>query len=156
MTEQCVSLRFNATFQSAEVDRSKPFLIDKSSLWISVDSLHRGLLNGPSTECLYEPYVARLAAKQQTGVSLLGRYITAHDPSMARLLNAARAIFGPAGISNEKACLHMELTLYKWRWKRLSSATHQAYKSFILCLSDDSVVGLKQKLGSKRVNILLC
>jgi len=42
--------------------------------------------------------VARLAAKQQTGVAPLGRYITAHDPSMARLLNATWAIFGLPGI----------------------------------------------------------
>jgi len=42
--------------------------------------------------------VARLAAKKQTGVVPLGRYITAHGPSMARLLNAARAIFGLPGI----------------------------------------------------------
>jgi len=42
--------------------------------------------------------VARLAAKQQTGVASLGCYITAHGPSMTRLLNAARAIFGPPGI----------------------------------------------------------
>jgi len=34
----------------------------------------------------------------QTGVALLGRYIPAHGPSMARLLNVARAIFGPRGI----------------------------------------------------------
>jgi len=42
--------------------------------------------------------VARLAAKQQTGVASLGRYITAHGPSIARLLNAARANFGPPDI----------------------------------------------------------
>jgi len=29
----------------------------------------------------------------------LGRYITAHSPSMDRLLSAAQAIFGPPGIS---------------------------------------------------------
>jgi len=38
--------------------------------------------------------VARLAAKQQTGVVPLFRYITANGPSMARLRNMARAIFG--------------------------------------------------------------
>jgi len=38
--------------------------------------------------------VARLAAKQQTGFAPLGCYITAHGPSMARLLIAAQAIFG--------------------------------------------------------------
>jgi len=37
-------------------------------------------------------------AKQQTGVALLGGYITAHDPSMACLLKAAWAILGPSGI----------------------------------------------------------
>jgi len=45
--------------------------------------------------------VARLAEKQQTGVVPHGRYITAHGPSMAGLLNALpaeRAIFGPPGI----------------------------------------------------------
>jgi len=42
--------------------------------------------------------VARLTAKEQTGIATLGRYITAHGPSMARLLNAARANFGPPGI----------------------------------------------------------
>src|SRR6218665_2563039 len=46
--------------------------------------------------------MARLSAKQQTGVVPptwpLYIYITAHGPSMARLLKAARAIFGPPGI----------------------------------------------------------
>jgi len=42
--------------------------------------------------------VAHLAAKQQTGVTLLGRYITAHGPSMARLLNLAWAIIRLPGI----------------------------------------------------------
>jgi len=42
--------------------------------------------------------VARLAAKQQTGVAPLCRYITAHGPSTDRLLNAARAIFVLPGI----------------------------------------------------------
>jgi len=42
--------------------------------------------------------VARLAAKQQTGVAPLGLYITAHGPPIACLLNAARAIFGPPDI----------------------------------------------------------
>jgi len=42
--------------------------------------------------------MARLAAKQQTGVALPGCYITAHGLSMAHLLNAAQAIFGPPGI----------------------------------------------------------
>jgi len=42
--------------------------------------------------------VARLAAKRQTGVAPFGRYITAHGPSMTRLLNAARAVFGQPGI----------------------------------------------------------
>ena len=46
----------------------------------------------------------RLAARQQTGVALLGRYIAAHGPSMARLLNTARAIFGSLIFLNEKAC----------------------------------------------------
>jgi len=40
----------------------------------------------------------RLAAKQQTGFTPLGCYVTAHGPSMAHLLNAAQAIFGPPGI----------------------------------------------------------
>ena len=47
---------------------------------------------------MYGPYVARLDAKQQTGVTLLGLYITELDPSMARLPNEARAIFVPPGI----------------------------------------------------------
>jgi len=38
--------------------------------------------------------VARLAAKQQTGIALLFGYITANGQSMARLRNAARAISG--------------------------------------------------------------
>jgi len=42
--------------------------------------------------------VAHLAAKQQTGVALLFRYIIANGPSMARLRNTARAIFAPLGI----------------------------------------------------------
>jgi len=42
--------------------------------------------------------VARLAAKQQTGVAPHGRYITTHGPSMTRGLNATRAIFGLPGI----------------------------------------------------------
>jgi len=36
--------------------------------------------------------LARLAAKQQTAVAHLGRYIKAHGPSMARLLN----VYGPS------------------------------------------------------------
>lgn len=41
-----------------------------------------------------------IGAKQQAGVAPLGLYINllARDPSMARLLNEARAIFGPSGI----------------------------------------------------------
>jgi len=42
--------------------------------------------------------VAHLAAKQETDVAQLGCYITAHGPSMARLLNVARANFCPSGI----------------------------------------------------------
>jgi len=42
--------------------------------------------------------VARIAANLQTGVARLGCCITAYGPSMARLLNAARAIFDPPGI----------------------------------------------------------
>jgi len=73
-----------------------------------VDLVHSGLLicdwsflarlHDPSSQGLYGPKVARLAAKQQIGVAPFCRYITAHGPSMARLLNAARAIFGPPGI----------------------------------------------------------
>jgi len=42
--------------------------------------------------------VARLAAKQQTGVAPLGCYIADHGPSMARLPNAELVTFGPSGI----------------------------------------------------------
>jgi len=42
--------------------------------------------------------VARLDAKEQTGVAPLGRYTLPHYPSMARLLNVERAIFGLPGI----------------------------------------------------------
>jgi len=42
--------------------------------------------------------VARLTAKQETGVAPLFCYITANDLSMARLRNAAQANFGPSGI----------------------------------------------------------
>jgi len=42
--------------------------------------------------------VAHLGAKQQTGIIPLGLYITAQEPSMAHLLDVARAIFGPPGI----------------------------------------------------------
>jgi len=42
--------------------------------------------------------VARLAAKQQTDVASLFRYITANGPCMARLRYATLAIFGPPGI----------------------------------------------------------
>ena len=52
-------------------------------------------LNGPSRWGLFRPKVARLAAKQRTGVVPFGRYITTH---MARLHIAARTIFGPPGI----------------------------------------------------------
>jgi len=61
-------------------------------------SSHLARLNGPFSGGLYGPYVARLAAKQQTDVAPLCRYIIAHGPSMTRLLDAARAIFGPPGI----------------------------------------------------------
>ena len=55
-------------------------------------------LYGPSSTGLCGPLVARLASKQQTGIAMLGCYITAHGPCMARLLNVARAIFGLPGI----------------------------------------------------------
>jgi len=42
--------------------------------------------------------IAHLAAKQQTGITPLGRYITSHRPFMANLLGVARAIFGLPGI----------------------------------------------------------
>jgi len=42
--------------------------------------------------------VARLAAKQQTGVAPLGHYIIAHGPFLVCLLNAAQAIIGLPGI----------------------------------------------------------
>jgi len=42
--------------------------------------------------------MARLAAKWQPGVAPLGRYISARGPSISRLLNVARAIFGPPDI----------------------------------------------------------
>ena len=54
--------------------------------------------------------MARLAAKQQTGVAQFGRYITAHGPYMARLHIAARAIFDPLIFSDEKAYLHTPRT----------------------------------------------
>jgi len=57
--------------------------------------------------------VARLATKQQTGVALLSRYINAHGPSKARLLNAARAILGPLVFSNEKAWCVTVTWLYR-------------------------------------------
>jgi len=70
-------------------------------------------LNGPSSGGLYGPLVARLAAKKQTGVVPLGRYITAHGPSMARLLNAARAILARLVFSNKKAW-----ALLQWKFRR--------------------------------------
>jgi len=42
--------------------------------------------------------VARLAAKQQAGVAPPFPYITPNSPPLARLHNAARAIFGPPGV----------------------------------------------------------
>jgi len=55
---------------------------------------------------LYRLEVARLAAKQQIGVDLLGCYIIAHGPSMARLLDAARANIGLyLVLLNEKSCI---------------------------------------------------
>jgi len=47
--------------------------------------------------------VARLTAKQQTGVVPFDRYITAHSPCLARLLTSARAILAHLVFSNEKA-----------------------------------------------------
>ena len=49
--------------------------------------------------------MANLAAKQQTGVAQLFGYITANDPSIARLGNAVRAILARLVFANEKACL---------------------------------------------------
>jgi len=46
--------------------------------------------------------VARLAAKQETGVAPHFHYITANCPSMTHLRNAARAIFGPPGICKQE------------------------------------------------------
>ena len=42
--------------------------------------------------------MARLTAKQHTGVAALDLYITTYGPTAARLLNAERATFGPPGI----------------------------------------------------------
>ena len=67
----------------------------RASYW---DGPFLARLNGPPSRGLYGPKVACLAAKQQTGVVLLFHYITANFSSMARLCNAARAIFGPPGI----------------------------------------------------------
>jgi len=47
--------------------------------------------------------VARLTAKQQKGIAPLGRYITTHGPSKARLLNAAGPFLAHPVFSNEKA-----------------------------------------------------
>ena len=57
-------------------------------------------LNGSHSGGLYGPY------KQQTGEAPVGYHITPHGPSMVRLLNAARAIFGPSGIFKREG-LHM-------------------------------------------------
>jgi len=58
--------------------------------------------NGPSGEVCtshkWTTYSASIVVKQQTGVAPLYLYITAHGPSMTRLLNAALAIFVPPGI----------------------------------------------------------
>jgi len=37
-------------------------------------------LNGPSNGGLYSPYVARLAAEEQTGIVPIDHYLTAHGP----------------------------------------------------------------------------
>jgi len=42
--------------------------------------------------------ISGLPNRQTAEIASLGRYITAHGPSMVRLLNAARANFGPPGI----------------------------------------------------------
>jgi len=55
--------------------------------------------------------LARLAAKQQTGIAPLGSYITAPGPSMARLINAARAII--YGLAHTKLpALSISMILY--------------------------------------------
>jgi len=53
--------------------------------------------------------VASLAAKQQTGVYPLFRYITANVPSMARLRYAARAIFGLPDICKYEGLLDCDI-----------------------------------------------
>jgi len=61
--------------------------------------------------------VARLAAKQQTGIALLFHYIIANNPSMARLRNAARAIFDPLAIcKREGLARYHEDALYRPRY----------------------------------------
>ena len=61
---------------------------------------------GPSNGGLYGPYVARLAAKEQTGIVPIGHYITTTLPPMARLWPTYLMRHGPflarLVFSNEK------------------------------------------------------
>jgi len=68
--------------------------------------------------------VARLAAKQQTGVVLLFHYITANCPSMARLRNAARATFGTSGF-----CKREGLHLTKIKFEKKTPSLHHSPKT---------------------------
>jgi len=58
-------------------------------------------LNGPCSWGLYGPLVARLDAKRKQASPCWAVYhvnLLKFGPSIARLLNAAQAIFGPPGI----------------------------------------------------------
>jgi len=72
--------------------------------------------------------VALLAAKQRTGVAPLGRYITTHVPSMARLLNAARPFLAHLVFSNKKAWWH----IYANTSNMLSFLTHIRAQGFFV------------------------
>ena len=98
--------------------------------------------------------MARLIAKQQAGGAPLGRYITAHGPSMSRLLNSAGTIYVPLVFSSEKACwwcqdLLISITIISvpfilvvniWRTSSASSFNHMLPKWVAIGLTQDNTL----------------
>jgi len=77
--------------------------------------------------------VARLVAKQQTGIAPLGRYITAHGSSIAAYLTRHGPFLARLVFSNEKSCLYplyslnpstdQKQTVYHWTISRYFKIT---------------------------------
>ena len=88
--------------------------------------------------------MARLATKQQTGIASLGRYTTAHGPSMAHPLNVAWAILICLVFSNENA----------WLWLCWSSYTYGADMRFKVIANFSTIWNIRKELSTLKTELL--